>query len=480
MHASREVHMRVAIGGKAILLLVSPLATHAQATGETVLNCVSVDGARSHCAGYTDAGVALRRSVGTASCILGRNWGYDAEGVWVTEGCGGEFVLGNPAHEAQRVAAGGAAAPAADETAAVEQSLGTYKVYGRLGVQAAHTDGEAAVQDASSRIGLTYSIGDEIKMFVAAEWSVNLTGTPNPFNAGETTSSGFLILDPVQTNVFGNRLGYVGLEFGDGGRFTVGKQWSVYYDVTSYTDRFIVFGADASATFNAGTDGGFMGTGRADSALAYRNTFFDRVDVGLQMQLRPGTGGNGVDGYGASAQLHITDGLVAGVAYTRANFDDRFKTGLLGLNGDGEYATIGARYDAGPLSLAAVYARQRNGDVARVSYLDQGVPVVVPVAFDAQGVELYGRYELSRGFGLSGGYLEYRPELDPRNAAYIDPRARLRQYIAGLDYSWRPAARLFAEYRIADGVDAQGVPGMDAFVMGFQGWFSKSGAFTYP
>jgi len=483
MHFPDPKQVKSCLGAGAWVLLVAPGALHAQASGETVVTCVSEGGVRSHCAGYTDAGVALMRSVGTANCILGRNWGYDADGVWVTEGCGGQFVLGNAGHEKERVAAataGVVVAPAADDAAKVERSLGTYKVYGRLGVQTAFTGGEAEVQDASSRIGLQYSVGDEIKLFAAAEWSVNLTGTQNPFNPGETTTNGLLTFDPVESKLFGNRLGYLGVDFGDGGRFTAGKQWGVHYDVTSYTDRFIVFGADASATFNAGTDGGFMGTGRADAALIYRNTFFNRVDIGLQMQLRDGSNGEPVDGYGASAQLKVTDGLVAGVTYTSALLGDRYKRQLLGLNGDAEYAAIGARYDAERLSLAAVYARQRNGDVTLVPGIDQGESVLLPVIFDADGLELYGRYELVPGLGISGGYLVYRPDVNARNAAYLDPRAELQYYVAGLDYGLRPSIRLFAEYRLANGADAQGVQGDDVFVMGFQSWFNKAGVFTYP
>jgi len=51
-----------------------------------------------------------------------------------------------------------------------------------------------------------------------------------------------------------------------------GKNWSTYYQVASITDRFESFGGDASGTFNAQTDGGPTGTGRADNVWQGRFT----------------------------------------------------------------------------------------------------------------------------------------------------------------------------------------------------------------
>ena len=61
----------------------------AQATAPLV--CSSAAGARQVCAGDTSGGVALIRSTGSAACLLGKTWGYDNAGVWVNEGCSGEF-----------------------------------------------------------------------------------------------------------------------------------------------------------------------------------------------------------------------------------------------------------------------------------------------------------------------------------------------------------------------------------------------------
>jgi hypothetical protein len=69
----------------------------APVSAQTLLTCTSNSGARTVCPADTSAGVALVKSTGASACLLGRTWGYDSAGVWVTEGCSGEFQLGQPA-----------------------------------------------------------------------------------------------------------------------------------------------------------------------------------------------------------------------------------------------------------------------------------------------------------------------------------------------------------------------------------------------
>ena len=62
--------------------------------------CSSNLGERSSCAADTSKGVVLLRSTGDAPCLLGKTWGYDDKGVWVSDGCSAEFATG-PATEPQ-------------------------------------------------------------------------------------------------------------------------------------------------------------------------------------------------------------------------------------------------------------------------------------------------------------------------------------------------------------------------------------------
>jgi hypothetical protein len=68
--------------------------------GTVVITCVSDAGEHRHCPAGTSAGVLLVRETGDAACLLGRSWGYDATGVWVTDGCGGEFLVSQAVPEA--------------------------------------------------------------------------------------------------------------------------------------------------------------------------------------------------------------------------------------------------------------------------------------------------------------------------------------------------------------------------------------------
>jgi outer membrane lipoprotein SlyB len=49
---------------------------------------------RKYCAADTRNGVRLVRQIGNATCTQGSSWGYDSNGVWVDQGCRGEFEMG--------------------------------------------------------------------------------------------------------------------------------------------------------------------------------------------------------------------------------------------------------------------------------------------------------------------------------------------------------------------------------------------------
>jgi len=57
--------------------------------------CESRSGGRQHCPADTSKGVALVRTISNvAPCLLGKTWGYDDTGIWVTDGCSAEFLPG--------------------------------------------------------------------------------------------------------------------------------------------------------------------------------------------------------------------------------------------------------------------------------------------------------------------------------------------------------------------------------------------------
>ena len=63
------------------------------------VTCSSRGTERQHCPADTSSGVALAKSTGSAPCLLGKTWGYDSTGIWVMDGCAGEFIAGQAAQE---------------------------------------------------------------------------------------------------------------------------------------------------------------------------------------------------------------------------------------------------------------------------------------------------------------------------------------------------------------------------------------------
>jgi len=56
-----------------------------------LLRCESNDGRVQHCTAAGSRGAELVRQLSRAACVQGRSWGWDRGGVWVSEGCRGEF-----------------------------------------------------------------------------------------------------------------------------------------------------------------------------------------------------------------------------------------------------------------------------------------------------------------------------------------------------------------------------------------------------
>jgi DUF3011 family protein len=59
------------------------------------ITCESTATERKICPADTSQGVVLVKSTGSAACLLGKTWGYDDQGVWVSDGCAGMFLVGS-------------------------------------------------------------------------------------------------------------------------------------------------------------------------------------------------------------------------------------------------------------------------------------------------------------------------------------------------------------------------------------------------
>jgi hypothetical protein len=89
-------------GGCRADFVITPNNATSVAVNTTTLVCES--GWRRHdCPADTHYGVQLTRQISSRSCIEGKTWGYDSNGIWVEHGCRAEFVLNGPAYSASSV-----------------------------------------------------------------------------------------------------------------------------------------------------------------------------------------------------------------------------------------------------------------------------------------------------------------------------------------------------------------------------------------
>lgn len=347
--------------------------------------------------------------------------------------------------------------------------------YGSFRGHLAAYHGEMEFQENASRLGFEFSVQKKrTRFFIASELQMNMFKSNSIFNADANLDGGFLVLESRrQTDVFGIRLGYLGVDMAKFGTLTVGKQWSVYYDITSFTDHFNVFGMQASATLVAGTDGGETGTGRADQSIIYRNTF-GPVSVGAQIQAKNVTNNSFVDGLGFSASVAISKELKFGAAFNRGYINKEIIESqiILGLSGQPTYFAAGISYIGEKLQLGAVYARQTNGDHSQGLYTDETGDRHTPtVVYDADGVELYGKYVFGKIVALAG-YNYYLPQTEnirmPTGEQPIAPGYKRNFLILGLEYRATKPAYLYAEQRISNGKTVLGTNEFDVFTLGIR------------
>jgi hypothetical protein len=61
---------------------------------DNTIVCASQGREYTHCRADTRNGVVLFRQLSASVCLRDRTWGYDRHGIWVEDGCRGEFALG--------------------------------------------------------------------------------------------------------------------------------------------------------------------------------------------------------------------------------------------------------------------------------------------------------------------------------------------------------------------------------------------------
>jgi predicted porin len=328
--------------------------------------------------------------------------------------------------------------------------------YGSARVRTSASDGELRISDNRTRVGMYgYKfIRSDIDMFSRIELGTDLGGQLDnlllPPENPRAESSGSIFL----------RVGNVGVgtKYGD---ISVGKQWSTYYNVAGFTDRFAVYGAQGAQAYNAGTDGGGTGTGRADRSLKYASRTGNKLSIGLQIQddgSIPLTDNQTYDaGAGASAVYKFSSQWTAGAAYNHAVIDE-LDTELtdLGLTGDSQAFVAGVQYAHEPLFIAATYASHDNQAAT-----NEGQFV------DADGFELYGRYKFNNRLRVIGGANYLEPDSDDPDAGQYD----IRSIIIGLQYTYGDLSfgdLIYFEAELRDGRQVDGTKSDNAYTAGIR------------
>jgi predicted porin len=269
------------------------------------------------------------------------------------------------------------------------------------------------------------------------------------------------------------RLSYVGLDT-PSIDLTAGKNWSSYYEVGGFTDRFSSTGGTTSGVFNANTDGGPTGTGRADGTVQTKisldflpHKVFEPFELNLQVQqgnpIPFGGGAKYGTAVGVSSVMTTRKNLAIGVAYNHADIDLNINQSLreIGISGSAQALIVGARAFGERWYAGMVLSRLKNHMTT-----DQGI------YFNGWGGELYGQYQLSRRWWFAGGYNFLKPDSDQTQAGEY----RVRYAVAEMRFTFDKFRRmLFANVRFNDDQDADGSSDSNVYTVGVRWDLSSRG-----
>ncbi|WP_219372094.1 porin OmpC [Citrobacter sp. Colony475] len=271
------------------------------------------------------------------------------------------------------------------------------------------------------------------------------------------------------------RLAFAGLGFGQNGTFDYGRNYGVVYDVEAWTDMLPEFGGDTYTQTDV-----YM-LGRTNGVATYRNKgFFGQVDgLNFALQYQGNNEGEGTwsgqegsgnsegrklakengDGFGMSTSYDFDFGLSLGAAYSASDrTDSQVARGYQdGMNKRNNYAggetaeawTVGAKYDANNVYLAAMYAETRN-----MTYYGGGNGENNGgIANKTQNFEIVAQYQFDFGLRPSIAYLQSKgkdlggQEVSHGNWRYVDKD--LVKYVdVGMTYYFNKNMSTYVDYKI--------------------------------
>jgi predicted porin len=236
-----------------------------------------------------------------------------------------------------------------------------------------------------------------------------------------------------------------------------GKNWSSYYQIAGMTDRFSIFGGEAAGVYNAGTDGGATGTGRADDVLQIKlyTSSLKALRIkpfNLNLQYQQGQPIPHVEGkkygkaWGASAWLESQNDFGVGIAWNQAIIDDLEDPVIrgAGISGDARALAVSFRFFGDRWYSALVVSRLENIETTNaLKYID------------GYGAELYTQWEFKDRWWMVAGANWLKPDSDDEDAGLYE----VAFGVLGLRYTFDSFKRmLYAEYRLDYGTLVDGVP----------------------
>lgn len=293
----------------------------------------------------------------------------------------------------------------AGQTMALEvynDDASSLSIGGRIGLMV--DDSARSVDDDSSRINFRFAhrLTDDLMVVAVQEWG---------FDAAARSGD----------DVFSNRLGYFRLDHNELGMLTAGKQYAAYAEIADWGSDMMLFNGGEGVGIYDGliTDGGVHGTGRADDAIGYRNSF-GGLNIGLQYQLKDKESSAGVlewerkDGQQIALSYDLPVGISLGYAYNQTRFKRT-------TNHNGETAkahVFGAKFRGDALYVGVNYAEMKHHANTRNQTAASGGN---GIAEKASTIDLYASYALDQvadGFSLYSGYqkMDYSKGADGNNS----------------------------------------------------------------
>lgn len=326
--------------------------------------------------------------------------------------------------------------------------------YGSLRLNLGADSNTTDLRDGGSRIGLKVDkhLQNDARLAIHIEAGMDLVE-----GAGGNIVSTPDANEPVGTgdNFLFTRLGYITYEKNNTS-ISAGKQWSVYSDVSTWTELFAIWGGEASGTYNAGTDGGGSGTGRADKSVIWRQKFDTGTQLGVQLQFDPEAPVIDVPNfdktYSFSVIQDLPGGFAVGGGYSRAEYNAITPAMMMiGITGDDMAKVLTVSWDSGPWYAALNVSETENHDTAGGSNMFA----------DMDGAEGYVEYLYTPRWKLATGFNHQEPSNSNQGGLY-----ELNYAVISVSHAFRNedfSDMVYAELRLDNSKSFNGT-GLDSVI----------------